>query len=62
MAESQSTRDMQVWLAKANAEQFSPSSEFGDPSGSSQQKNPTDIIVSGAGRDVSSDGSLDKKS
>jgi hypothetical protein len=51
--------DMNSWLAKANAAQFTPSREFGNPSAESEQENPSDQGVSGAGRDVSSDGSLD---
>ena len=42
MAESQSTRDMQGWLAKANANPFSSSWEYGDPSGDNEQENYND--------------------
>ncbi len=56
---NQNSADMNAWLAKANASAFAPSRDFGDPSAESEQENPSDQAVSGAGRDVSSDGALD---
>lgn len=56
---NQNSAEMNAWLAKANAAQFDPSREFGNPSAESEQENPSDQAISGAGRDVSSGGSLD---
>ena len=50
---------MNAWLAKANASAFAPSREFGNPSAESEQENPSDQSITGAGRDTSSDGALD---
>ena len=56
---NQNSAEMNAWLAKANANQFVPSREFGTPGAGTQQGNPTDESLTGAGRNVSSDGSLD---
>jgi hypothetical protein len=61
---NQNSRDMQAWLARANASHFSPNPrEFGEPGladgSNTNQSNPSDSDVTGAGRDVSSPGTLD---
>lgn len=56
---NQNSADMNAWLAKANANQFIPSREFGTPGAGTEQANPSDSDIAGAGRATSSDGSLD---
>lgn len=53
---------MKAWLAKANAAHFGTNCDFGNFGEDGDQGNPTDHAISGAGRDVSSDGSLDSNS
>lgn len=59
---NQNSADMKAWLAQANANQFTSSREFGNPAGGTEQGDPTSDDIGGAGRNVSSDGSLDSNS
>ena len=55
--------EMQAWLARVNKDPFGTSSNFGSGNqADDEQGNPTDKAITGAGRDVSSDGSLDSNS
>jgi hypothetical protein len=61
---NQNSRDMNAWLARANASHFSPNTQaFGEPGAAdgsnTNQSNPSDSDIAGAGRASSSDGSLD---
>jgi hypothetical protein len=59
---NQNSSEMKAWLAKANAAQFVPNDDFGSFGADTDdfgQENPSSQGVTGAGRNVSSDGSLD---
>lgn len=55
---NKNSAEMNAWLAKANANQFVGSRDFGTPDSGTNIANPSDESVSGAGGSVSSDGSL----
>lgn len=59
---NENSRQMQAWLKQANAAHFGTDCEFGSFGADSDQSNPTSKEITGAGRDVSSDGSLDSNS
>ena len=57
---NQNSAEMQAWLRQANQAQFDPNPrEFGSPVGNTNQDNPSDKAIAGAGRSTASDGSLD---
>ena len=56
---NKNSREMQAWLKQANEAHFMVDGTYGDFGADYSQGNPTSKDISGSGRAIASDGSLD---